>query len=397
MVNVTRLYCGVCCESDDLRYGYEKRSTQVGIRPPVIVWNLTRICNLRCIHCYSDSSTNLSDGELTTDEAKRLIDELVQLRIPRLLISGGEPLMRSDIFELIRHASSGGLKVALSTNGTLIDDSIARELKACGVRYVGISLDGIGEANDEFRGVRGAFERAVNGIKSCKRFGLRVGIRMMLTSRTVAQIDAMFDLAISEGVERLCFYHFIPAGRGLHAMELPLSALQTRLSVERILHRTLEAVERGRFVEVLTVDNPADGAFIYLKLLSEGNERAGEVYKLLHRSGGAFSGSGVGIACIDYVGNVHPDQFWWHYSLGNVRSNSFYRIWFETEDELLLRLRERWKHIHGRCAQCRFFEICGGGMRVRADIMLGDAFASDPACYLNDEEIKLKCGDDKPP
>lgn len=390
MVNVTRLYCGIACESDELRYSGGRGTIQAGIRPPVVVWNVTRACNLRCAHCYSNSGSHPDEGELTTDEAKALIDELAQLRVPRLLVSGGEPLVRADLLELLKYASSHGLNVALSTNGTLIDGCVARELKACGVRYVGISLDGIGEVNDKFRGVSGAFERALNGIESCKQVGLRVGIRMTLTSYTASQVEAVFDFVQGNGIDRLCFYHFIPSGRGALASNLLLSPSQTRHIVEGIICSTLKAVERGAFVEVLTVGNPADGALIYLKLLSERDGRANEVYELLRHSGGALSGSGIGIACIDHIGNVHPDQFWWHYSVGNVRSNSFYRTWFESDDELLRKLRERQKHIHGRCAQCRLFEICGGGMRVRADIMLGDAFASDPACYLSDEEIGLR-------
>lgn len=390
MVNVTRLYCGVACKSDELRYGGKRSAIQAGVCPPVVVWNVTRACNLRCAHCYSNSGFHPDEDELTTDEAKALIYELAQLRIARLLVSGGEPLMRADLFELLKYASSCGLNVALSTNGTLIDSHVARELKACGVRYVGISLDGIGEVNDEFRGVRGAFEQALNGIESCKRVGLRVGVRMTLTSHTASQVEAVFDFVQSNGIDRLCFYHFIPSGRGALASNLLLSPSQTRRIVEGIIYSTLKAVEQGTFIEVLTVGNPVDGALIYLKLLNEPDGRANEVYELLRHNGGALSGSGIGIACIDHVGNVHPDQFWWHYSVGNVRSNSFYRIWFESDDELLRKLRERRKHIHGRCAQCRLFEICGGGMRVRADIVLGDAFASDPACYLSDEEIGLK-------
>ncbi len=389
VVNVTRLYCGVTCKSDELRYEGKGRTAKTGIHPLVVVWNITRACNLKCAHCYSDSRPHRSEDELTTEEAKALIGELARLRIARLLVSGGEPLMRADLLELLKHASSSGLDVALSTNGTLIDNDIAVELKASGVRYVGISLDGIGEVNDKFRGVRGAFEMALNGIENCKRVGLRVGIRMTLTSYTVSQIEPVFEFALSNGIDRLCFYHFIPSGRGALASGLELSPLQTRQAVERIMCSTIKAIRHGAFIEVLTVGNPVDGAFIYLKLLSEDGERANDAYKLLRYTGGAASGSGVGVACIDHVGNVHPDQFWWHYNLGNVRSNSFYRVWFESEDELLHKLRERQKHIYGRCARCRLFEICGGGMRVRADIVLGDAFASDPGCYLSDEEIGL--------
>ena len=389
MVNVTRLYCGVRCRSDDLRY---KESGNITL--PVVVWNITRTCNLRCVHCYSDSEAHQYEGELRNDECRAVIEELSRLRIPRLLISGGEPLMRDDLIELLQYAHLNGLSIALSTNGTLIDDLTAKELKLAGVEYVGISLDGVGATNDHIRGISGAFNRAVCGLRNCKAVGMRVGIRMTLTKLNLDQIDAMFDLALSECVDRLCFYHFIPVGRGKGYENLIPDTAQTRNAVERILYRTLRAVEQGSFIEVLTVGSPVDSVFIYIKLLKGGSRRADEVYKLMQLKSGAASSSGVGIACIDHVGNVHPDQFWWHYSLGNVREMPFSKIWFENDDELLKKLREQKKHIYGRCKRCQFFELCGG-MRVKADIILGDAFASDPTCYLTDEEIGLKSDADQ--
>jgi len=389
MVNVTRLYCGVRCKSDSLRYkGKEERTL------PVVVWNITRTCNLRCMHCYSASEALQYEGELRSDECKAVIDELSQLHIPRLLISGGEPLMRDDLIELAQYAHLRGLNIALSTNGTLIDDLTAKELRSAGVEYVGISLDGIGAVNDRIRGVSGAFNKAVDGLRNCKAVGLRVGIRMTLTKLNMDQIDPVFDFAMHEGVDRLCFYHFIPVGRGEDYKSLLPDTAQTRHAVERILHRTLKAIEQGFFIEVLTVGSPADSVFIYIKLLENGSENTDEVYELMRLKSGSASSSGVGIACIDPFGNVHPDQFWWHHSLGNIRETPFSKIWFESNDELLRKLREQKKHIYGRCKLCQFFELCGG-MRVKADIIVGDAFASDPTCYLTDEEIGLKSGSDR--
>jgi radical SAM protein with 4Fe4S-binding SPASM domain len=357
----------------------------VSERKPVVVWNVTRACNLNCLHCYSDSDASRHPDELTTLEGKELIWDLALFRVPYLLLSGGEPLIREDIFELISYARSKNIDVGLSTNGTLITKAIAKRIREEGVSYVGISLDGIGEVNDRFRGRRGAFKEALHGFQNLIHLGQRTGLRLTLTRHTALDLAPVFELAEKEQIERVCFYHLVPVGRG--SQDIALNHAETRKAIDDILAWTLRLKSMGISKEVLTVDNPCDRPYMYMKLLKSGDRRADLIQRLLKFEGGELYGSGVGIGCVDWAGNVHPDQFWMHYTVGNVRQRVFSKLWGEAPDPLLSKLRDRKRYLKGRCSNCRWLDMCGGGFRVRAELMTGDPWAPDPACYLTDEEI----------
>ena len=397
MINISKLYCDQVTPGDWLRYGKTGSGERGGEvvpktasqRRPIVVWNITRACNLKCVHCYNDSGACKADDELSTDEAKGVLDDLVQFGVPSVLFSGGEPLMRLELFELIGYAVERGMRAVISTNGTLITTEMAKRIKQHGVSYVGISLDGIGPVNDKFRGVTGAFERAVAGIKNCQDAGVRIGLRLTLTGKNVQDLESLFDFFEAEQIERACFYHFVPSGRGGTMADEDLTHAQTRDAVEMILAKTKLYKQAGRTTDILTVDNHVDGVYLYLKLRQEDLKRADEVWKLLTWNGGGMYSSGVGIGGIDFHGKVHPDQFWWHYDLGDVRDRPFSEIWMDTSDPLLGGLKDRRSHIKGRCRLCQFFDACGGSLRVRADLHFGDPWAPDPACYLTDDEIGL--------
>ena len=392
MIGISKLYCGTVEASDPLRYGRNSSRLPSHLlqfskdKKPVVVWNVGRRCNLRCVHCYSRSRDEKYAGELTTEEGMALVDDLSDYGVPVLLFSGGEPLMRPDIFELIRRARERGMRAVLSTNGTLIDAGTAARLRDFGLSYVGVSLDGLQETNDRFRGVRDAFGMALAGIRSCLEAGLRVGLRFTVSRRNVQDIPGIFDLIREEGIPRVCFYHLVYAGRGTKLVEEDLGHDETRGTVRLIMDRTRELHEEGRVVEVLTVDNHSDGPYIYLRMLDEGNERAPDVLALLRMNGG--NSSGVGIGCVSWDGSVHPDQFWRHYSFGNVRERPFSEIW-TGDDELQVKLRDRKEHLKGRCSGCKWLDICNGNFRVRAEAVTGDVWEEEPACYLTDEEIEL--------
>ena len=397
MINISKLYCDQVTPGDWLRYGRKNSGEREGEivpkkaseRRPIVVWNISRACNLKCVHCYNDSGSSKAPDELSTDEAKVVLDDLAEFGVPSVLFSGGEPLMRHDLFELIAYAVEKGLRAVISTNGTLITAELAEKIKQNNVSYVGISLDGIGKINDQFRGVEGAFDRAVAGIRNCQDAGVRIGLRLTLTKRNVQDLESLFDFFEKENIERACFYHFVPSGRGENIAKDDLTHKQTREAIDIILAKTKQYKQAGRKTDILTVDNHVDGVYLYLKLKEEDTARAENVHKLLMWNGGGMYSSGVGIGCIDFHGKVHPDQFWGHYELGDVRKRPFSRIWTDTSDPLLGGLKERKKHIKGRCRLCQFFNICGGSLRVRADLHYGDPWAPDPACYLSDNEIGM--------
>jgi radical SAM protein with 4Fe4S-binding SPASM domain len=282
-------------------------------------------------------------------------------------------------------ATDRGLRAVISTNGTLITPQMAGDLKRIGLSYVGVSLDGMKETNDRFRGVKGAFEAALNGIRNCQNAGIKVGLRFTINRRNAADIPQIFDLIEKENIPRICFYHLVYAGRGSALIQEDLDGAETRRVVDLIIDRTRDLHQRGKAVEVLTVDNHADGPYLYLRMKREGSPRAGEVLELLRMNGG--NSSGIGIGCVSWDGQVHADQFWRHYAFGNVKRRPFSEIWGDASDPVMAKLKEKKKHVKGRCASCRWLEVCAGNFRVRAEAATGDLWAPDPACYLTDGEI----------
>lgn len=394
MIGISKLYCGTVEPSDPLRYARRSRDLPAHLlqfsadKKPVVVWNVGRRCNLRCAHCYSQSRNVDYAGELSHAEGLRLIDDLADFGCPVLLFSGGEPLMRPDIFELIEHATAKKMRAVVSTNGTLISKEIARKLKAAGLSYVGVSLDGLEETNDLFRGVEGAFREALNGVQNCLELGVKVGLRFTMTRSNFRDIDGIFDLIEREGIPRVCFYHLVYTGRGSRLIASSRMAHEeTRATVDLIINRTRALHDRKKPAEVLTVDNHTDGPYVYLRLRGEHPRRAADVMALLKMNGG--NSTGIGIGCVSWDGSVHPDQFWRHYSFGNVNKRPFSAIWSGASDELMVKLRDRKKHLKGRCHDCKWLDICNGNFRVRAEAVTGDLWAPEPDCYLTDGEIGL--------
>lgn len=387
MINVTRLMHGQGSLSDELRYG--RGGVALAERKPVVVWTTSRRCNLRCLHCYTASEDRLYDGELSTDEGYALLEDLAGFGVPALLMSGGEPLYRPDFDLLARRAHKLGLRVTLSTNGTLIDAAKAALLKEIGVTYVGISLDGPREVHDVFRAKAGAFDGAIRGLRECRKAGLKMGLRLTLTRHTAASMEQLFDVIDAEGVERVCFYHLVYSGRGRAIQDCDLSPAETRKALDSILRLTAERVARGQKLEVLTVDQSADGPYLMMKLAQTDPQRAAELGTLLRQNGGGAAGSGVGIANIDPSGGVHPDQFWMA-PLGNIREKPFSKIWTDPDNVLLAQLRDRLPLLKGRCGRCAFKAECGGSFRARSVGATGDPWGEDPACYLSEEEIRPK-------
>lgn len=391
MISVTKLLFDTEYFGDSLRYSKGSRGALHGTTVnsgPVVVWNSTRTCNLKCVHCYMDSDAQKYQGELSTQEAKEFIDDLAEFRVPVLLFSGGEPLIRPDFFELAEYAIGKGIRVTLSTNGTLITPEVARRIKETGVGYVGISLDGLMEVNDKFRGKEGAFKAAMAGIQNCVQVGQRVGLRFTINRHNFAELDKIFDFIEDEKIDRVCFYHLVYSGRGNQMMDQDVTPEESRAAMDTIIRRTLDYEARGLKKEILTVDNHCDGVYLYLKALAEDPEKAERIKGLISLNGG--NRSGIAFAEVDPFGNVHPDQFSQHITFGNVRERKFGDIWTDLSHPILAGLKDRKPFLKGRCASCHYLGICNGNFRTRAEAATGDFWASDPACYLTDEEIGVQ-------
>ena len=391
MIGISKLYCGTVEPSDALRYGRQSKDLPSHLlqfsedKKPVVVWNVTRACNLKCVHCYARAVDRTYEKELNHEQGLSLIDDMAAFGAPVVLFSGGEPLMRPDLVELANYAVSKGMRAVISTNGTLISKDKAKELKEVGLSYVGVSLDGMEEVNDRFRGRKGAFKDAMTGIMNCQEVGLKVGLRFTINRMNTAEVPLIFDVLEEYQIPRACFYHLVYAGRGSNLIDEDLDHEETRKVVDLIIDRTKDLHDRGMAKEVLTVDNHADGPYVYLRMLGENNPRAEEVLSLLKMNEGNSSGRGIG--CVSWDGSVYADQFWRHFSFGNVLERPFSEIWSDLSNPLMKKLKEKKGHVKGRCARCRWLDVCGGNFRVRAEAVTGDVWAPDPACYLTDEEI----------
>lgn len=395
MIGCTKLLCGTATVSEAIRHNRDSRKLRPGMlqfstaERPLVVWNTTNRCNLRCQHCYLNAEDRLYRNELSTEEARVFIKNLGEMGVPVLLFSGGEPLLRPDLIELASLAADLGLRPVLSTNGTLITPTRARELKQAGIQYVGVSLDGGPLTHDRFRGQAGAFNQALEGIRNCLQIGLKTGVRFTVNHSNQNDLPEVLEVVEREGIPRFCMYHLVYSGRGRKITELDTTPGEKRKIMEWLIRRTRELNSQGVEVEILTTDNHADGIFILQRLMSEQPQRAEEIRQLLTMHGGCSAGTKF--ANVDPQGNVHPCQFWQHYNLGNVRERPFSDIWWDRQEPLLAALREKSSRLKGRCGKCGFKEYCGG-CRIRAEAVSGDPWAEDPACYLTDAEIGIKAG-----
>jgi heme d1 biosynthesis radical SAM protein NirJ len=357
---------------------------------PVVIWNLVRRCNLTCKHCYSISADKDFPGELSTDEVYAVMEDLRAFGVPVLILSGGEPLLRADIFEIARRAKALGFYTALSSNGTLIDEPMVEQIAAVGFDYVGISLDGIAETHDRFRRCEGAFDRSLRGIRLCHAAGIKAGVRYTMTEDNAADLPALLRLIDDEGIDKFYFSHLNYAGRGNKNRADDARLRTTRWAMDLLFETAWEYARRGIGKEFVTGNNDADGVYLLSWVRARFPEAAARIEARLVEWGG--NASGVNVANIDNEGNVHPDTMWWHHTLGNVRRRPFSAIWQDVSDPLMAGLKQRPRPVTGRCGACRHLAICNGNTRVRAQQLTGDPWAEDPACYLTNEEIGVAPG-----
>ncbi|MBF0237628.1 MAG: heme d1 biosynthesis radical SAM protein NirJ [SAR324 cluster bacterium] len=355
---------------------------------PVVIWNLGRRCNLQCRHCYSSSANQEYPGELSTAQIQQVMEDLRAYGVPVLILSGGEPLLRPDIFEISAYARNLGFYVGLSSNGTLITDNNIQSIADAAYDYVGVSLDGIRRTHDRFRRKIGAFEEALQGIRRCRKQGIKVGIRFTLTTHNAHELPQLLALMEQEDLQKFYLSHLNYGGRGLKNRKDDVYFEITRSAMDLLFDTAWEYVNQGTDKEFVTGNNDADGAYLLYWIKRNFPESLEHLTDKLEQWGG--NSSGVNIANIDNLGNVHPDTFWSDYTLGNVLERPFSEIWSDVSDPIMAGLKHFPRAIQGRCASCNFFSICGGNTRVRAWQMTGNPWAEDPGCYLTNEEIGLE-------
>ena len=358
---------------------------------PVVIWNLIRRCNLTCKHCYAFSADHDYPGELSLAQVFAVMDDLKSFKVPVLILSGGEPLLRPDIFEIAERAKAMKFYVGLSTNGTLIDQPLAERIHAAGFDYVGISLDGIGPTHDKFRRLQGAFDLSLAAVRRLQKLGTKVGLRFTMTELNAHDLPALLQLMRAEDVDKFYFSHLNYAGRGNVHRGKDVRHAATRQALDLLLDTAWADAQSGSRREYVTGNNDADGIYLLHWVRQRLPRWTEDVRRRLVAWGG--NSSGVNVANIDNIGDAHPDTMWWHHTLGNVKARPFSQIWQDTSDPLMAGLKAHPRPVKGRCAACQHLSICGGNTRVRAQQTTGDAWAEDPGCYLTDGEIGLTAVD----
>lgn len=351
-------------------------------RAAVVVWNVCRHCNMTCPHCYSSASLRRSPQDLSTAEVLRILEELAAAGVGNVVWSGGEPLLRDDLVQLVARTRALGMTPHLSTNGVLLAEQ-ARTLADAGLAYAGVSLDAPGQKNDQYRGLAGGFDLAVRGLEAARVAGIKTGIRMTVTRKNARDLGAMLDLAARLDVDRFYVSHLVYAGRGRQMVGDDLSRDETRALLVRLFEETDKLLNEGAPLRVVAGSNDSSGVLLVHWLQERyGADAARTVADILLKRGG--NSAGEKLVCIDHRGGVHPDQFWRGASLGQLPEQPFAEV---MRHPLREQLKNRVELLTGRCGSCAWKGLCRGSHRERALAVSGDMWGSDPACVLRDEEV----------
>ncbi len=368
-------------------YPSPRRGGAGGETRPVVIWNLTRRCNLTCKHCYALSADHHYPGELSHEEICTVMDDLKAYGVPVLILSGGEPLLHPQLFEIASRAQGMGFYTALSSNGTMIDAAMADRIAAQHFDYVGVSIDGSRDTHDRFRRKVGAYDESMAGIRLLHERGVKTGLRYTFTDLNGQDFPFLLQLMKDEGVDKFYFSHLNYAGRGNIHRGRDAHFEATRQALDLLFETAWADAEAGSSRDYVTGNNDADAAYLLAWVGRRWPQWQAALRARLVAWGG--NASGVGVANIDSQGEVHPDTMWGHHNLGNVRQRPFSAIWSDRSDPLMDGLKRQPRPVKGRCAECQHFALCGGNTRVRAHQLTGDYWAEDPGCYLDDDEIGL--------
>ncbi len=346
--------------------------------PPVVIWNVTNTCNMACPHCYSAAKRVPTPDELSHEDAMRVVDHLADSGIRVVIFSGGEPLLRPDVLNLISHANDRGIMCQLSTNGVLITREMAQQLKVAGVRYVGVSIDGPPEINDAYRALENAYARALEGLRCSIDAGMEAGLRITVSGVNASSVHPLLDLCLQERIGRFYLSHLVYGGRGVGFSRHDLRPREARAMMESVFDRAYELLEDPRPMRIVTGGNDSDGVALYLYVRRRfGEGPAARLRGLLERRGGNSAGEKV--INVDHRGDVHPDQFWRTMNMGNIMQTPLHEI---LKSDIAQKLRNRASLLTGKCAGCPGLSMCRGSHRERAEVAFGDMWADDPACII---------------
>ncbi len=349
----------------------------------IMIWNFTNRCNLLCHHCYSKADANEKDT-LTLEEIQETIPKLKKAGVNFVIFSGGEPLIRKDIFDIAQCMKDNKIMTYLSTNGMYINEkNVDRIIET--FNYIGISIDGIEEVHDYFRGQEGSYQKSIDAIKLIQKHGGNAGIRFTITKETEKCFYDMFKLVEELNVNKFYISHLVYSGRGLDNLKIDISKEQRREYVDFIIDKAFEYYHSGKNIDLVTGNMEMDAIMLLNKFRKDYPEFSDSLKQKLQSWGGNSAGNRLGN--MDWAGNVKPDPFF-PQVIGNYLENDFDKVWCDENNELLGNLRQFPRNISGKCANCDYINICNGGSRSRAYAISGDLWAEDPSCYLTDNEIK---------
>ncbi len=348
----------------------------------IMIWNFTNRCNLLCHHCYSKADANGTDS-LTLKQIEQTIPKMVNAGVKFVIFSGGEPLIRRDIFDIAAAMKKAGIMTYLSTNGMYISEKNAKQIVDT-FNYIGISIDGTEEIHDYFRAQKGSYQKAIEGIKHIQEAGGNAGIRFTLTKETKDSFYAMFDLVEELGANKLYISHLVYSGRGLDNLKIDITKEERREYVEFIIDKAFEYYNEGKDIDLVTGNMEMDSVLLLKRFEHEYPDFVDSLTKKLKAWGGNSAGNRLGN--MDWEGNVKPDPFFPEY-IGNYLETSFEDVWAGKSSDIVAKLRKSPRDISGKCSTCKYIDICNGGSRSRAYAIHGDLWAEDPSCYLTNKEI----------
>jgi AdoMet-dependent heme synthase len=337
----------------------------------LVAWEVTRSCNLACIHCRASAQDHPYENELTTEECLQFLDELAAFASPIVILTGGEPLLRPDIFEVARYGTGKGFRMTMAVNGTLLSPDVVETMLDAGIQRISVSIDGAGaDSHDAFRQVKGAFEGALRGISYARAAGLDFQINTTITQQNLHELEAIQQLAVSLGAVAHHIFLLVPMGRGKDLADRAISAEQ----YEKALHWFYEQKDKVP-LQLKATCAPHYYRILRQRAQSEGRKVDFQSFGLDAVTRGCLGGTGF--AFVSHVGQVQPCGYL-ELNCGNIREQPFKEIW---QGSSIFQDLRNFKKYEGKCGRCKYIGVCGG-CRARAYESTGNYLAPEPLCLF---------------